>query len=293
MLGIAIQDNLVRYNDGTGWKVTAAPYVLNEWVTVKTVTSLGTGLFHLYVDGIYYGELSLRTKGAAELTVDNMNNIGIDNRTNSTMHIDYIRLYNLNPSVTLTQDIYSLSLSETNTLTPDFTVSSNIPTSTTLVGLEQTGYTVSGNTITFTTVGEYHFNVIAETAYSNETKSFVVTVVEGGVAPDITINEASSTVDISSLTTSYTLNYNLNVALPEASLSIDVYPQVGVTLLGDVATFTEAGVYTFTLTYANLNAQDVEVITVTVIETGFIINESFDTTNQYDNNVSTARCNHS
>lgn len=277
VLGIAIQDNLVRYNDGTGWKVTAAPYVLNEWVTVKTVTSLGTGLFHLYVDGIYYGELSLRTKGAAELTVDNMNNIGIDNRTNSTMHIDYIRLYNLNPSVTLTQDIYSLSLSETNTLTPDFTVSSNIPTSTTLVGLEQTGYTVSGNTITFTTVGEYHFNVIAETAYSNETKSFVVTVVEGGVAPDITINEASSTVDISSLTTSYTLNYNLNVALPEASLSIDVYPQVGVTLLGDVATFTEAGVYTFTLTYANLNAQDVEVITVTVIETGFIINESFDT----------------
>ena len=90
VLGVALEGGKVKYHNGSTWISSPASYQADTWITIKTVTVLGSGLFDLYVDDVLYEGLSLRTKGAAEQSITYFNNMGIDNRVNATMYFDYI-----------------------------------------------------------------------------------------------------------------------------------------------------------------------------------------------------------
>ena len=98
------------------------------------------------MDGVLYEDLTVRTSGAAESNITAIKNIGIDNRLGATMYFDYINVYNLDPQITLAQTAYQVSMSQSPSLSIDYTTYSAIPATFELVGLETTGYLISNNT---------------------------------------------------------------------------------------------------------------------------------------------------
>lgn len=95
VLGVAFENNNIRYQNGTTWTTFGANYELNQWVELKAVIELGTGIFDLYINDVKYSNLKLRNTGEVEMKINNINNIGIDNRQNVDVFIDYIKVYNI------------------------------------------------------------------------------------------------------------------------------------------------------------------------------------------------------
>ena len=270
VLGIAVQEGTIRYQNGSTWFNTHYAAPVGEWITIKAVVYLGEGVFDMYVNGVKHTNLSLRTKGVAENQLDKLADIGIDNRINSTMEFDYIRMYRLSPEVII-EPSYTLTL-DTLTLSLENVVKNGIPYTMTLTG-SNTGYTFENETITFTEAGEYTFTLDVTTTYTTVSKTFAVSVIAGEVAPEITVVEDTASIDLQE-TNVYELLYSLNVANPEATLTISSAPAVSIS--DNVATFSEVGTYVFTLRYENINAFDEKTITVNVTNSGHLINDDFD-----------------
>jgi len=93
ILSVALSGGNIVYHNGSGWQ-TIVPYQANTWIVIKSEVHIGLGTFDLYINDTLYENLSLRTVGILENSINNFNNIGIDSRENVTFTFDYMYLYN-------------------------------------------------------------------------------------------------------------------------------------------------------------------------------------------------------
>ncbi len=277
VLGIAVQDGTIRYHNGSTWFNSNIAVPLNEFFEIKTVTVLGSGKFTMYVDGVKYADLSLRTKGAAESTINRFASHGIDNRIGQTMEVDYFRVYNLSPDLTLTPVAYEVVLTISNQITIDFELRKGLETTYQFSSLQETGWSSNEKVLTFTEVGSYQMTLTATNVYGSQSINFEVEVQLGDTDPELTILESSGTVDLASASHSYTMLYETNITNPISIIDFSVDLLSGYSMDGNVISFTEEGVYTITVTYTNENSEATGEIIVTVTKSAFTNTIMYDT----------------
>lgn len=265
VLGVALENNIVKYQNGQTWAASGATYELNEWLTVRAVLKVGTGKFDLYVNGIAYKDLSLRNPGSHERTIGTIKNIGIDNRTGVEAYFDYQRVYNLEPELVLEESEATVTLASPEYLLK-YSLNSAFPTTVEITSDQTEGFELDGNLVTFTAPGTYVFYITVENKYSAVTETVTVVVGAGAVAPEITVLENEGTVDLAGISHDYELKYELNAAVPAANLEISCDQPAGWTIDGDIVSFTATGTYSFTLVYENDLGADEKTITVNVIK---------------------------
>ncbi len=276
VLGLLIDGYQLRYHNGKGWTNVGFVFQADQWVEVMAVVTLGSGVFDLYVDGHKFAALSLRNTGQVEFTTNQISNLGIDGRSNIDMYYDNYQIYDLNPVITIEDDSLGTSLEEP-TVSLDYQVSSRLDTEVEIISNIEEGYEITGNEITFSKAGTYVFTIKASNECGSSLKNVTIVVSESYIDPEIVIIETEAEVDLAGANPTYTLKYELNIAVPTANLEVTCDEEDGFVLNGNTVRFSLPGTYTFTLNYSNGRATDYKTITVNVLESEVeeFINEDF------------------
>ena len=192
VISIAFDSGSIRNNSGSGWTSSVGAvlqtYEVDRYYDLRIVFNTAGKTFDLYIDGVKYGGLAMRTPSKAGAV--SYIRLGSENDgAYSITDYAYIRENLPAPEISISESEAQLDITAESQYTFKYTVKSNVDDEANLTVTcdKPSGYVIDGDTVTFTSAGEYVFTLTA-TDYAGEASATVKITVTGRLeAPSVTL----------------------------------------------------------------------------------------------------------
>ena len=192
VISIAFDSGSIRNNSGSGWTSSVGAvlqtYEVDRYYDLRIVFNTAGKTFDLYIDGVKYGGLAMRTPSKAGAV--SYIRLGSENAgAYSITDYAYIRENLPAPEISVSESEAQLDITAESEYTFKYTVKSNVDDEANLTVTcdKPSGYVIDGDTVTFTSAGEYVFTLTA-TDYAGEASATVKITVTGRLeAPSVTL----------------------------------------------------------------------------------------------------------